>query len=60
MAGADWHAANSRFTLVDVLKHAFCALVVSGPTMGMQALGGLWLQAPNGIRARVALVLLSF
>ncbi|XP_035759920.1 protein L-Myc [Egretta garzetta] len=30
------------------------------PTVGMQALGGLWLQAPNGIRARVALVLLSF
>lgn len=60
MDGAGWYAVDSRFVLVDVLKHVFCALVVSDPTMGMQALGGLWLQAPNGIRARMALVLLSF
>lgn len=59
-SGADWCAAQSCFVLVDALKHAFCALVVSHPTVGMQSLGGFWLQASNGISARVALVLLSF
>lgn len=54
LCGGGWgwrRVVGPHFMPLDSLKCVCCALVVSEPSVGTQALGGLWLQAPRAPQA---------